>query len=441
VRGSGSPSGEGVGGIGGVKWTLPRKGSFGLGGLASATAAATGNAGRLLGQAVAAAGAVAGSFTSAANAAVGRASQLASATASGTTAMVGGLASALGYGPGSGAGEPAADIALGLVNGLLEIMASDPMTMDAESPQAELAGHIDAIISCRSLNDFGARLLDYWYALRPDALAQWPLHKQQSWVQMAYLVKYGDLRRAPGPLARACCGLVLELGDGFRGEPQSDTAVSALRYCADLAQSTPPPAGWGFPAVMIAARADSSIGAQRYCAIRADTKGFARVAATELIGIVSKQGGKFVPPDPPQGLDGGRGSPEEFRAIAGSFDYLAGEAGDAALSQKCLEKSDRLFTQKTRPIHFQNQASVPLKICLFSEDDRLCVVPVGGVGGSCVVILDPSLRAQLRPPGHASRFQLKVLQPGLIEKRLYMAFVERGASVQLRSRDCTCENR
>jgi len=41
------------------------------------------------------------------------------------------------------------------------------------------------------------------------------------------------------------------------------------------------------------------------------------------------------------------------------------------------------------------QASIPLKVCLFSEDDKFCAVPVGGVGGSCVITLDPSPAAPI----------------------------------------------
>ena len=115
------------------------------------------------------------------------------------------------------------------------------------------------------------------------------------------------------------------------------------------------------------------------------------------------------------------------------WEALARQAGGPTLAQKVLEKSERLFNQKTKPIHFHNQASIPLKVCLFSEDDKFCAVPVGGVGGSCVIILDPTLRCQLRPPGSAERFQVKVLAPGLIERKLYMANVWRGSPALSRS--------
>lgn len=85
-------------------------------------------------------------------------------------------------------------------------------------------------------------------------------------------------------------------------------------------------------------------------------------------------GGKFRTPASAEELDGCEGSQEEFRAIAGSFDFLAGEAGDESLAQKCLDKGERLFNQKTKPIHFQNQAraspGVRLGRSRWQEHDR-----------------------------------------------------------------------
>jgi len=293
----------------------------------------------------------------------------------------------------------------------------------------------------------GARLLDFWYVLRPDALTPWSLVQQRQWVTLAYAVKYGDLSRAPGPLARTYCGLLLELANGCRPpmltwKPAAAEAwANSLRFFAQMAVDSPPPSGWGFPGTVIARNAPGLVelefGQVSYSVTRSDLKGFATAHGREAL-LALKSGGIVTAQRPTMLLDKEE-SERPIRDITGSPDQVIVAAGGPPLQKKCDEKCARLFAQKTKPIHLHNQAGVPLKACLYGESDRLCAVPVGGMGGPCVTTLEPNCRAQMRPPGTAERFQLKMMQPGLIEKNLYYVNVSRGQAVQLRSHDCTVE--
>lgn len=369
------------------------------------------------------------------------------AAADGAAAITGGLTVAMGLGPGANDGHYAADIALGLTNAAFELMAASKGAMNAEHPQLELAGHIDGVAAARTLNELAARLLDFWYAVRTDALSPWGLHLQSTWVKMCYLMKYGDLRLAPGLLAQITCGLLLELSEGFRPErlswepAQSDAWTAALLHVAGLVEDLAPPPGWVFPVFAIVRKAETAFVAPTFYVGRGDAKGIVTVKAAGMLAQLSSAGSISTPR--PEGCSSGPVDPAARDVALGrlraSFETASVQVGDAANSERVLRKSERLFNQKTRPMHFLNQASSPLKICLFSAEDKICAVPVGGVGGPCVVTLEPGRRAQLRPPGDGKQFQLKVMSPGLMDSALYYAMVERGASVQLRSHECTLE--
>mmetsp|Transcript_83050 Transcript_83050/g.173861 ORF Transcript_83050/g.173861 Transcript_83050/m.173861 type:complete len:476 (+) Transcript_83050:115-1542(+) len=407
-----------------------------------------------------------------------------------------GLSSALGWAPGAAPGDPASEVAISLTNAFLELMIKAPKALEGESQQAELADHIDKLLACRSLVGNGgiaACLLEYWYALRSDALSRWPVHRQQTWVQMAYVVKYADLGRAGASrvLTRCVCGLLLELGDGFRESASTlDTSKSSawtqdlLRLAAQVEVKSPP-VWWGFPGLTAVVMPEPT-GDPRIFMMRSDDRVYARkfangkgvaaalccfAAATAVTAVEGEGGGggsssSARGPRPMRSSDedevahaaDGDDSEhraksaeaiglEEMRALTGSYQQLvedvcplaSGNTGAAALAAKCTEKGDRVLVQKTQPIHFINQASMPLKICLFTEDDPLCAIPVGGIGGSCVVILGPGIRAQLRPPGLGKRFQLKVLEPHLMDTLKYKVTVERNMSVQLRSHECSID--
>lgn len=366
---------------------------------------------------------------------------------------VGAVGSAVGLssgGPGSGAGDPSADIALGIVGAFFELIAAAVPACGADNAQMELASHIDATVASRNLNDLGARLLDFWYVLRPDALSSWSLLHQQQWVWTAYGIKYGDIRAAPKGMGRAMCGLLLELGGGCRStmltwDPaQADIWADSLRTLAHMIDATPPPAGWGFPSFVVARNGPGCVnldfGQTGYCVARSGgsfgkahgqevlmalkSGGVVRNQQASLAGSIDEGMQKLVPRD-----------------LIGDHKTLVTQAGGPKLHEKCDEKCARLFTQKTKPIHFHNQGSTPLKVCLYGDTDRLCAVPVGGLGGPCVTTLDPNCRAQMRPPGKATRFQLKAMAPGIIETNLYFANVLRGQHVQLRGRDCTVEDK
>mmetsp|Transcript_106575 Transcript_106575/g.301490 ORF Transcript_106575/g.301490 Transcript_106575/m.301490 type:complete len:315 (-) Transcript_106575:44-988(-) len=313
--------------------------------------------------------------------------------------------------------------------------------MDFQNAQAELAAHIDSVIASSNLNGLGAKLLDYWYAVQPETLSSWSPPAQHNWVCNAYAVKYGDLRAAPGALALAACDLLLELAQGFRpgvlvwDQAQGESWAAGIYYVRALAESSPPPPGWSFPSFALAQQPGSALDAPSFSVVRSDQRGSTRVRAADLMAQL-RAGGRVFPPRP--ALDG-CAADDDSPVCSGTWDTLANKAGGAALVQKVARKGDRLFKQKTKPIQFRNNASSSLKICLFEKDDKFCAVPVGGLHGPCVVTLDANQRVFLRPPGSADQFLLKVLAPGLIDKPLYYADVQRGACIQLRSHDCSPE--
>jgi len=299
------------------------------------------------------------------------------------------------------------------------------------------------------LNDLGARLLDFWYVLRPDALSPWALSAQRQWVWTTYAIKYGDLKAAPRLMARALCGLLLELAAGFRPssltwEPaQADAWAASLRNIAFMLEENPPPSGWGFPGFVICRNApgtgDLEFGQVGYSIHRSDSKGFSRSHGQEV--LMSLRSGGVVKVLIPIRVFGPDAQNAGARDLIGDAKAMVSSAGGPKLAEKCEEKCGRLFTQKTKPIHLQNQGSTPLKVCLYAESDPICHMPVGGFGGPCVTTLDPNCRAQMRPPGTATRFMLKAMAPGIMDENLYFCHVNRGQHVQLRSRECTVDDK
>lgn len=362
---------------------------------------------------------------------------------------VGAVGSLVSNGPGTEAGSMSADVALGLVSACFELIAASVPACGADNAMMELASHIDAVVAARNLNDLGARLLDFWYVLRPDALSPWGLVYQQTWVWTMYGIKYGEIKAAPRPMARTLCGLLLELGLGCKASmltwqsEQADAWASQLRNLAQMVDETPPPAGWGFPAFVIARNGagtgELEFGQTGYSVARSDQKGVSRSHGQEVLMALKSAGViRVVRQTRIICVDGETATPKD---LIGDPKATVSSAGGPKLAEKCDEKCSRLFTQKTKPIHLHNQGSTPLKACLYSDTDRLCAVPVGGLGGPCVTTLDPNCRAQMRPPGKSIRYQLKVMAPGIIETNLYFANVFRGQHVQLRSRDCTVEDK
>mmetsp|Transcript_118657 Transcript_118657/g.236355 ORF Transcript_118657/g.236355 Transcript_118657/m.236355 type:complete len:149 (+) Transcript_118657:355-801(+) len=104
--------------------------------------------------------------------------------------------------------------------------------------------------------------------------------------------------------------------------------------------------------------------------------------------------------------------------------------------ESCRAEATRYFAQKARPIRLSNQSGMTLKVCLFNEIDTVMAVPIGGVGGPCVLLLEPGMGAQLRPPGSASNFRMKVMNPGFIDKPLFLGAVSRGQSMLLQGQTC-----
>jgi len=191
---------------------------------------------------------------------------------------------------------------------------------------------------------------------------------------------------------------------------------------------------------MTLARQTGSDGKQEFFVVRSDDKGCIRAKGAEVLEECFAARGRFRSPTLPTPLNGSMtqdlpppGDP------AGTLEGLAELAGGARLLRRCSDDGLEVFIQKTRPVYLHNLACVPLKASLHAEDDRICAVPLGkNVGGDpAAVTLQPKEKASLHPPGRAEKFQLKVVAPGLVEKKLYTAFVRREQLVQLWSTDCS----
>jgi len=401
-------------------------------------------------------GAVASGVSTVASGSVTAVTAVAGGVVGGVSAVGGGF-SALGKWATKGPGRTSSsdEMALNLLNAMLEFFACAAPACNVEDSQRELKAHVEALASCQSTKDIGIRLLDFWYIVRCDALTPWSLLHQQSWVRLAYNVKYGSLRKAPGVTVRAICGLLLELAAGMRPTAltwtaeQYDKWVLALRYIAHCAEEEPPPTGYIFPGLVLAREMqmqgeDDDTMVPVFFMASSDAKSLSPAKASDILAALKAGSGRIRRSRPPSML-GVATAASEPRALTGSLEAMAAAIqGDplkgAELRQQSEDKGDRMFIQKTRPVNIHNQACVPLKVCIFAEDDRLCAVPLGGIGGPCVATLEPNLRAQMRPPGNIDCFQVKVIKPGLIETKLYYSLVQRGQSIQLRSNDCTIDS-
>lgn len=356
-----------------------------------------------------------------------------------------------GGGPGSAAGEASAELALGLAGATFELFAGASPACDLSERKEDYARLLDGVVCARHVPDLIDKLTEFWYMVRLDALADWSHPKQLQWLRVACAAQRGDVQKAPAALAKAACGLLLELGASCRqtapwwSATESEAWAQSLRFLAQAADETPPPAGWGFPAMAIVQREAATSGAaaepgtsgpvvQSFSLARRDEKGALRVKAAEVAAALAAGSARAFAPRAQALMD--RGSQEGARELASSPEALAALG---ASPEKCEAEAGQLLTQKTRPVRLLNQASSPLKVCLFHEADFVMAVPVGGPGGPCVVTLDPTRRAALRPPGSGARFKMKVLTPGFIDKPLYTGTVARGQSVQLRSHDCSAE--
>jgi len=279
------------------------------------------------------------------------------------------------------------------------------------------------------------------------------------------MVKNGDLQR-PRLLAKANCKLLLNLFVGCRqnaswfDERRGSAWLQTVRYYGKLLDESTPPPKWAFPELAVRRVQDMpdrkngyanpndddnivKVDAQEqppcFRLQRRDEKDHTgakppRAKGSELMSALSANG-KLLSRCPTVSVDGA-----EETQMSDMLDVVLEElAPNPRDREKSIKEGDVLFQQKMRPIRLQNQASVPLKICFFGESDFVCAFPVGGPGGPGVVLLDKGLRAQMRPPGSAERFKMKVFTPGLIDKAVYSEIVSRGQSVQLRSHTCTVE--
>lgn len=343
--------------------------------------------------------------------------------------------------------DASSQIALGIAGALFELVAGCAPSYDAFERKQELGFLFDGIIGARHLPDIASKLLDFWYMLRVDALADWSQSQQQQWLLVACAVHRGDFQKVPGLLARAVCRLMLELGANTRQTapwwdmPQCEVWCRSVRNLARLAEESPPMPGWTFPGLAIARHTtqvtevtETGLATPVFSIALRDEQGIVRMRGSEVASAIASDNAMVIAPRLQVAMD--KSSHQAPHELANNPRTLV---ASTAVLEKCQVEANQLFTRKTKPVCLQNQASTPLKVCLFNESDVLMAVPIGGIGGPCVITLKPSLRAQLRPPGSAGRFKMKVMAPGFVDTPLYYANVARGQSVQLRSHDCTSD--
>eukprot|EP00929_Paragymnodinium_shiwhaense_P095723 TRINITY_DN5699_c0_g2_i1.p1 TRINITY_DN5699_c0_g2~~TRINITY_DN5699_c0_g2_i1.p1 ORF type:complete len:558 (-),score=123.02 TRINITY_DN5699_c0_g2_i1:3-1676(-) len=425
--------------------------SAGSGGLSGAAAGVTNATAGVAGATAGVASVTVGALSWGASALTGGLATAASSAASATSKAAEAASAAAGRAPGSAAGEVAATIAVSLASAFLELVAGVVPLCDVPDKQRDLGNLMDAVAACRTLSELAAKMLDLWFMVRLESLANWPLPSQRDWLRLAHAVQNADLTKATSPLVRTTCGLLLEFCSGCRIPTKWDsTRVEAwaqgVRAVAQLAAENSPPPSWTFPQLAIRrvahdpADADGDVDfgsspAPRFRLQRRDEKQghLGRATGAEVVGGIASDG-KVICVRPQMLADAVTTEPP--RALYAQLDALA---PTATAQEKCISDGDKMLMQKTRPVKIHNQASVAFKVCLYSETDPVCALPVGGLGGPCVVNLGKDLRVQMRPPGRAERFKMIVYTPGFIDRMAYSAVVARGSTVQLRSHDCTVE--
>jgi len=324
---------------------------------------------------------------------------------------------------------------MGLCSAFFELVIGCVGSCELDEPGNEFCTMLDEIANAKNLRELAIKMLDFWYMVKLDILTSWNAILQQQWLRLCFAVKYGDVQKVPGQLALTVCGLLLELANHCPDIPNFDAWRKSVHCLAGQTLESPPPAGWTFPAFKI--YLEFVGGSAQYGLARSGDKGKPRTSGAEVYAA-SGSGPKICVLRKAILLETEVSEREPCKYIAKFEDLVP----STSIQEKCQMKTDKLFMQKTRPVRFYNQASSQLKICLFKEGDMFCAFPLGGVGGPCVITLDPGRRALLRPPSSAERFQMKVLAPGVIgmtDKFLYGSNVARGQSIELRSRDCSIE--
>lgn len=372
----------------------------------------------------------------------------ASASTSLVTVGFRGVGSLLGVGAGAGCGEhdPSAQLALGLTGAFVELLAASAASCDVDDRSKEVGALLDSVVAARHLSELASRLAGFWYIARPELLSDWPLPMQLQWLHSVQAVRHADLSKhdpSGSQLARSMCGLLLELGAAFRtAAPWWDASEGqgwsqSLFALAELAEESSTPAGWVFPTWAITQRSpqmnqDGDAAPATFCVLRREAATH-RFKGSDMVTMLA-DGSRRVHGAPRQRASGG-----DADAARGLVLEMSALAPNPAVRERCAKDAKKLFMQKTRPIKLHNQASTPLKVCIFKENDLVCAVPLGGVGGPSSITLEAGLRAQMRPPSRAETFQMIVYTPGLIERAVYTKPVTRGQSVELRTNDCVIE--
>jgi len=368
--------------------------------------------------------------------------------------------------PRPGPDEPSSQFALALSNIILELVMAAAPEYGAAQRRHALGVLIDGVASARHLADTVGKLLDFWYMLRCSALEGWDESHQEEWLTVAIVVQWGDALKPSHVLARAACGLLLELSANIRCMApwwdlvQSESWSQCVRDLACMVDEMPLPWKWAFPHLALV-RQDVSM--PKSASKQDSPQSFTLVAGSSGSNITgssiisgSSRGSSFSNVSKRDVYVRGLELAEAV-ALNGTHRLLAPRmqlmtertlqktprelmesvlANPPEAPKSCRLEANRFFAQKTKPIHLSNQSGKTLKVCLFNEDDAVMAVPVGGVGGPCLLLLEPGMGAQLRPPGTASTFRMKVMNPGFIDKPLFLGAISRGQSMLLQGQSC-----
>lgn len=350
----------------------------------------------------------------------------------------------------TGTHEQHAQTALTLTSACFELAVSSSEAYETE----DLGRVLDAFAEARCMPDLGQALLDLWYFMRTDALDQWGVVPQKRWLRALCAVKNSGRRDSGAAAVNAPRTVVEALREfsknvscamGRMDQQQRDGWLNSIRTLTEGFEDSLPPPFWTFPKMGIVKyancdettfgvcirgteKAANGILVQGMECVAALNSGQAQLLPSKMAPVVMRDndpgdeaGGVYLvsksQKQQRQGLETTAGGSEKFEAL-------------------CNDEAEKFFVQRALPITLHNRSSDDLKACFYCENDRLCVIPLGGVNGFGVVSLTPGRRVTVRPPS-GDAFKVKVFEPRVIDKLLYQMIVKRGNAVELRSRDCT----
>lgn len=92
------------------------------------------------------------------------------------------------------------------------------------------------------------------------------------------------------------------------------------------------------------------------------------------------------------------------------------------VQSKCMQQAHSLLRRKNCPIvvrYVDEGQNLPkVRMCLFSSQDLLCMIPTGGINGDGTAVLESGKSCALRPRSDVDSFRLRVFKPSLIDGAL-----------------------